>query len=106
MLLLHQVLHYAQEPEGVLAEAARVTRAGGRIAIVDFAAHGHEDLRTLHAHARLGFSDEQMLALLTTAGYAPAAPLALPGQPLTVKIWTGTRTAAPVCPEPTRKAAA
>lgn len=90
-VLFHQVLHYAQEPETVLAEAARVTTPGGRIAVVDFAAHAHEELRTLHAHARLGFSDEQMLALLTGAGYAPAAPLAIPGQPLTVKIWTGTR---------------
>lgn len=93
-VLFHQVLHYAQEPETVLAEAARVTAPGGRIAVVDFAAHAHEELRTLHAHARLGFSDEQMLALLTGAGYAPASPLAIPGQPLTVKIWTATRVAA------------
>ncbi len=94
-VLLHQVLHYAQEPEAVLGEAARVTRDGGRIAVVDLAAHGHEDLRTQHAHARLGFSDEQMLALLTAAGYAADPPLALPGQPLTVKIWTGTRLEVP-----------
>jgi ubiquinone/menaquinone biosynthesis C-methylase UbiE/DNA-binding transcriptional ArsR family regulator len=90
-LLFHQVLHYAQEPEAVLAEAARVTRPSGRIAVVDFAAHGHEELRERHAHARLGFSDEQMLALLSGAGYAPAPPIAIPGQPLTVKIWTAVR---------------
>jgi len=98
-VLFHQVLHYAQEPETVLAEAARVTRPGGRIAVVDFAAHEHEELRSLHAHARLGFADEQMQALLSAAGYAPAAPLAVPGtgpdQPLTVKIWTGMRLAPP-----------
>lgn len=103
-VLFHQVLHYAQEPEAVLAEAARVTAPGGRIAVVDFAAHAHEELRTLHAHARLGFSDEQMLALLTAAGYAPAPPLAIPGQPLTVKIWTGTRTGAVQPQDQTRKA--
>ena len=112
-VLFHQVLHYAQEPEAVLAEAARVTRRGGRIAIVDFAAHAREELRTEHAHARLGFSDGQMLALLTGAGYAPATPLAIPGtgpgQPLTVKIWTATRIPpvhglAPAPQEQTRKA--
>jgi ArsR family transcriptional regulator len=92
----HQVLHYAQEPETVLAEAARVTRPGGRIAIVDFAAHDREELRSQHAHARLGFSDEQMLALLTDAGFAPQPAIALPGEPLTVKIWTANRLAAPV----------
>jgi len=110
-VLFHQVLHYAQEPEAVLAEAARVTAPGGRIAIVDLAAHAHEELRERHAHARLGFSDEQMLALLSAAGYAPAPPLAIPGGPLTVKIWTGTRGGAAdpqdqTRQEQTRKAAA
>ncbi|MEN9683136.1 MAG: hypothetical protein RLZZ427_887 [Pseudomonadota bacterium] len=96
-VLFHQVLHYAQAPEEVLAQAARVTRRGGRIAVVDFAAHDREDLRTQHAHARLGFSDEQMLALLSNAGFDAAPPVALPGKPLTVKIWTATRNgAAPV----------
>jgi ubiquinone/menaquinone biosynthesis C-methylase UbiE/DNA-binding transcriptional ArsR family regulator len=90
-VLFHQVLHYALEPEAVLAEAARVTRPGGRIAVVDFAAHDREDLRARHAHARLGFSDEQMLALLSEAGFAAAPPVALPGKPLTVKIWTAGR---------------
>lgn len=89
----HQVLHYAQEPEAVLAEAARVTRPGGAIAVVDFAAHDREELRTQHAHARLGFSDEQMLALLTEAGFAAEPATALPGKPLTVKIWTARRCA-------------
>jgi ubiquinone/menaquinone biosynthesis C-methylase UbiE/DNA-binding transcriptional ArsR family regulator len=92
-VLFHQVLHYAQEPEKVLAEAARVARPGARIAIVDFAAHDREELRTQHAHARLGFSDEQMLALLTEAGFAAEPARALPGKPLTVKIWTARRLA-------------
>jgi ArsR family transcriptional regulator len=101
-VLFHQVLHYAQEPEAVLAEAARVARPGGRIAVVDFAAHDREELRSQHAHARLGFSDEQMLALLTEAGFVADAPVALPGTPLTVKIWTGTRTGAKA-PQPAGK---
>jgi ArsR family transcriptional regulator len=92
-VLFHQVLHYAQEPEGVLAEAARVARPGGRIAVVDFAAHDREELRERHAHARLGFSDEQMLALLSDVGFAPEPSIALPGTPLTVKIWTARRDA-------------
>ena len=105
-VLFHQVLHYAQAPELVLAEAARVTRPGGTIALVDFAAHDREELRSQHAHARLGFSDEQMLALLSTAGFAAAPPLALPGKPLTVKIWTGTRSAARLSAIPSAQAIA
>jgi ArsR family transcriptional regulator len=107
-VLLHQVLHYALEPEAVLAEAARVLREGGRIAIVDFAAHDREELRERHAHARLGFSDEQMLALLSDAGFAAKPPIALPGTPLTVKIWIGRRqggVAALVADETAREAA-
>lgn len=87
-LVFHQVLHFAQDPEIVLGEAARVLRPAGRIAIVDLAAHGHEDLRERHAHTRLGFADAQMRALLLGAGLEPEAPVALPGDPLTVKIWT------------------
>ena len=93
-VLFHQVLHYAQAPEQVLAEAARVTRVGGRIAIVDFAAHGREELRETHAHARLGFADEQMQSLLADAGFAAEPPVAVAGETLTVKIWTGRRVAA------------
>ncbi|MFC3213262.1 class I SAM-dependent methyltransferase [Novosphingobium panipatense] len=80
-VLFHQVLHYAQDPGIVLGEAARVLRPGGRIAIVDLAAHDREELRERHAHARLGFSDEQMLAHLVAAGLTPTSPVALPGSP-------------------------
>ncbi len=90
-VLFHQVLHYAQAPEAVLAEAARVTAPGGRIAIVDFAAHDREDLRTQHAHARLGFADAQIAALFADAGFAPSAERALAGKELIVKLWTAQR---------------
>ena len=75
--------------------AARVVRAGARLAVVDLAAHGREELRDAHAHARLGFTDAQMAALFSEAGFAPDAPITVPGGELTVKIWTGTRLSAP-----------
>ena len=90
-VLLHQVLHYAQAPEAVLAGAARVTAPGGRVAIVDFAAHDREDLRQTHAHARLGFSDAQIEAMLLDSGFVPHATRALAGHELVVKLWTGIR---------------
>ena len=94
-ILFHQVLHYAPAPEVVLAEAARVARPGARIAVVDLAAHAHEELRSAHAHARLGFSDAQMEQWFAQAGFAPDPAIALPGGELTVKIWTGHRVGAP-----------
>lgn len=102
-VLFHQVLHYAQSPEAVLAEAARVTRPGGRVAIVDFAPHDREELRSAHAHVRLGFSGEQVRALLTIAGFDPDASEALPGEELTVMIWTARRIADAVHHLPPRK---
>jgi len=93
-VVLHQVLHYAQDPGYVLQEAARVCRVGGRIAIVDLATHGREDFRKRHAHVRLGFSDDQMLTLLSDSGFAPALPSrALEGSELTTKIWIARREA-------------
>ena len=90
-VLFHQVLHYAQLPELALAEAARVTRPGGRVAIVDFAAHSFEELRERDAHARLGFTDAQMEKLLGDAGFVLGDTASLKGEELTVRIWTGTR---------------
>ncbi|MGB3167806.1 MAG: metalloregulator ArsR/SmtB family transcription factor [Alteraurantiacibacter sp.] len=90
-VLLHQVLHFAQEPALALREAARVTRPGGRIGVVDLARHDRDDLRERHAHARLGFGDATMAKLLADAGFDPAVPVEVPGRELTVKIWTATR---------------
>lgn len=90
-VVFHQVLHYAAEPAWPLDEAARVCRPGGRVAIVDLAAHEREELRDRHAHARLGFTDEQLLDWLTASGFAPTAPLTLPGAGLTTKIWVARR---------------
>ncbi|MEE4152896.1 MAG: metalloregulator ArsR/SmtB family transcription factor [Erythrobacter sp.] len=90
-VLLHQVLHFAHNPQVPLAEAARVTRSGGRIAIVDFANHDREELRSRHQHVRLGFTDTQMSALLQHAGFEPEAPVALEGGEIVVKIWLGER---------------
>lgn len=90
-VLFHQVLHYSHTPETVLAEAARVTAPGGRIALVDFAAHDREELRHGHAHARLGFTDAQIATMLDAAGFALEADRALAGHELIVKLWTARR---------------
>ncbi len=90
-VLLHQVLHFAQDPAMALVEAARVTRPGGRIAIVDFVAHEREELRDRFAHARLGFADAMIHEFLCEAGFDPAAPIALEEGELVVKIWIGIR---------------
>lgn len=90
-IVLHHVLHYAQHPEAALAEAARVCRPGGRIIIADLAAHDREELRSRHAHTRLGFAGEALAKALATAGFVPADPVEVPGGEIATIIWTGTR---------------
>ena len=90
-ILFHQVLHYAQSPERVIAEAARVLTPSGRMLIVDFAAHDREELRSVHAHARLGFSDEIIAAAFASCDIHMAHQATLDGGELTVKIWMGQK---------------
>ncbi len=55
LAVVHQVLHYLDNPARALREAARVLAPGGRLIVVDFAPHLCEMLRENHAHRRLGF---------------------------------------------------
>ena len=91
---VHQVLHFAEQPGEVIREAQRVLRPGGRVVVVDFAAHDRESLRDEHAHRWLGFTDEQLGAWFRAAGLTRHDPIFLPGDPLTVAIWFADRPAA------------
>jgi ArsR family transcriptional regulator len=90
-VVIHQVLHYADRPAAVIAEAARVLRPGGLLIVVDFAPHVLEFLRVEHAHHRLGFADAEVAEWCRDAGLEPTAPLHLQGDPLTVAIWASYR---------------
>ena len=90
-VLFHQVLHYAQNPERAITEAARVLSPSGRLMIVDFAAHDREELRTVHAHARLGFSDDMIARAFLASDIHMAHHVSLEGGPLAVKIWLGQK---------------
>lgn len=100
--LFHQVLHYLDDPQAAVAEAARVLKPGGRIIIADFAPHELEFLRTELAHRRLGFSDREVESWFAAAQLEPVSSLAIapsrghahPGEgKLTVMIWTACRAA-------------
>lgn len=94
-VIFHQVLHFAEEPAEALAEAARVLRPGGTMLVVDFARHDLENLRTEHAHRRLGFEDAEVRGWLAKAGLKPDPVVSLPGDPLTVCVWRAVRKLAP-----------
>ena len=87
LVVLHQVLHFAENPAEAIAEAARVLRPGGRMLIVDFAPHGQDWLLEQHAHRHPGFADAEISAWCMAAGLTAPTPHRLPGKPLTVTIW-------------------
>lgn len=94
-VLFHQVLHYLDDPQAAVLEAARVMRAGGRLLIADFAPHELEFLRTDYAHRRLGFSDKEVQGWFAAAGLKSLSSDAVTGgkDKLIVKVWLAQSTA-------------
>lgn len=92
VVTIHQVLHFLDEPDAAVVEAARMLAPGGRLAIIDLAPHALEHLRDEHAHIRLGFSHQTMSEWLEKAGLAVEAvvdlkPAHSAADALTVTIW-------------------
>jgi ArsR family transcriptional regulator len=97
--VLQMVLHYAEDPAGVLAEAARVLRPDGRLIVIDLARHERDDLAAKLAHRWPGFADTTMQELLAAVNLAPAEPLTVAG-PLTIRVWPATRAATAAAAQP------
>ena len=94
LVLIHQVLHYLDDPARALVQAGRLLVPGGRLLVVDFAPHDLEFLRETQAHRRLGFAPEQVCAWLEEAGLATETMRELAPAPsleagLTVSLWLG-----------------
>ena len=78
---LYLVLHYAVEPAGVLAEARRALRAGGRLLVVDMVPHDREEYRQQMGHLWTGFAPDQLGGWLEDAGLKAVRYRHLPADP-------------------------
>lgn len=100
LVVIHQVLHFLDDPMSAIRQAAQLLTPGGRILIVDFAPHSLEFLRADHAHVRLGFRPDTVEGWLEQSGIEMVAtrtmgpPAAAGGSSddatrLTVLLWLG-----------------
>ena len=90
LVVLHQVMHYFDDPGRLLAEIRPALGDDGELLVVDFAPHELEFLRLHHAHRRLGMSDAQMAVWAGAAGLAVERLKTFPNtdaEGLTVCLW-------------------
>ncbi len=91
--LLCQTLHHAPDPAQAVAEAARVVRMGGKVLVLDLRTHEETWVREKLGDRHLGFSDDQLGAMLTRAGLADvkvSVGSRRAGDPFTVLVASGT----------------
>lgn len=72
LVFFSQSLHHAAHPERAVREASRILRSGGRIVILDLARHRFEEARELYADEWLGFTESEIEATLSAAGFTGA----------------------------------
>ena len=89
-VVLQMVLHHAEDPQGVVREAARVLGPGGRLLVIDLAEHDRSELTAKLAHRWAGFSDPAMARIFTAAGVEWRDPVSIAG-PLSIRIWPALR---------------
>ncbi len=95
--MLSQALHHAHDPARAVAEAARVTTAGGRVLLLDLRAHDEQWVRAKLGDRRLGFADDELRRMLAAAGLTDVrvgVGARKAGDPFTVLIASGTKAPA------------
>jgi ArsR family transcriptional regulator len=72
LAFLSQALHHARHPERAIAEAWRILKPGGQIAILDLNRHTFEEAREMYADLWLGFTELEIERYLQGAGFKNA----------------------------------
>jgi ArsR family transcriptional regulator len=81
-----RMLHHAPVPARMVRALSDLLAPGGRLLVVDYAAHSNESLREAQADVWLGFEAEELVSFATQAGLAGARVVRLPAD-----FWGGAR---------------
>lgn len=100
LIVIHQLLHFLDDPAAAISEASRILSPNGLLLVVDFAPHEMETLREHHAHRRLGFSKDEILKVfndvdITSHDYVHLdrrGTKSSPSESLRVTIWSGIKS--------------
>lgn len=75
---INLVLHHLSGPVEALCEIRRIMAPGGRLFVADFLRHTDETMRNRYGDRWLGFDENDLLAGLTQAGFAPLSHMRRP----------------------------
>jgi SAM-dependent methyltransferase len=94
--MLSQALHHAHHPQRAVEEAVRITTPGGRVLVLDLRSHNEDWVRTKLGDRILGFADEELRKMLTSAGLRDVrvgVGARKAGDPFTVLVASGVKPA-------------
>jgi len=94
LVVISQSLHHVTEPEGVLHEAARLLKPGGRIVVLELMPHEEQWVSERLGHVHLGFQPQVLQEQLRAAGFKDIefTPYAREGaSPFRVFLLTGAK---------------
>jgi ArsR family transcriptional regulator len=92
--MLSQALHHAQHPARAVTEAVRITAPGGRVLVLDLRTHQEIWVRSKLGDRTLGFSDEELKRMLSSAGLRDVkvgVGARKTGDPFTVLVASGVK---------------
>ncbi len=69
LVVISQSLHHVEQPERVLAGAARVLKPGGRVVVLELMPHDEQWVKSRLGHHHLGFEPSTLVAAMRSAGF-------------------------------------
>lgn len=69
LVVISQSLHHVEDPDAVLAEAARIVKPGGRLVVLELMPHEERWVLEQLGHRHLGFAPEALEASLRRVGF-------------------------------------